>query len=323
MPSVATTAGETDTSELGVVLMHEHVFIRTETLQSGWPGFGGWDTAAELAAARDRLRGLRQAGVDTILDMTVPGIGRDPALVAQAAEGTGLTVMFATGYYTYDNLPLPFQLRGQGKILDGDDHVLESLFERDITVGIGDTGFRAAVLKIVTDEPGMTADIERIANAVASVALRTGAPICTHAHAPTRRGLEQQRLLTQRGVDLGRVMIGHSNESTDLDYLSQIIDSGSYLGWDRCGLQLTVPLQAQIDTLVTLCERGYASRIMLAHDKASFIDWFTNDEISFGAPDWQYSYIPATMLPALRERGVSQGQIDQMLTGNPRDFFSG
>jgi phosphotriesterase-related protein len=302
--------------------MHEHVFIRTETLQSGWPGFGGWDTAAELLAARDRLRGLRQAGVDTILDMTVPGIGRDPALVAEAAEGTGLKIMFATGYYTYDNLPLPFQLRGQGKVLDGDDHVLESLFERDIISGIGDTGFRAAVLKIVTDEPGITTDVERIANAVASVALRTGAPICTHAHAPTRRGLEQQRLLTRRGADLGRVMIGHSNESTDLDYLSQIIDNGSYLGWDRCGLQLTVPLQAQIDTLVTLCERGYAGRIMLAHDKASFIDWFTNDEIGFGAPDWQYSYIPSTMLPALRERGVSQHQIDQMLTGNPRDFFS-
>jgi phosphotriesterase-related protein len=321
MPSVPTTAGDIDVAGLGVVLMHEHVFIRTETLQQGWPGFSGWDTAAELTAARDRLGKLRQAGVDTILDMTVPGLGRDPALVAQAAEGTGLKIMFATGYYTYDNLPFPFQFRGPGKILDGDDHVLESLFERDVTVGIGDTGFRAAVLKIVTDEPGMTPDIERIANAVTSVALRTGAPVCTHAHAPTRRGLEQQRLLAGRGVDLGRVMIGHSNESTDLNYLQQIIDNGSYLGWDRCGLQLTVPLEAQIDTLVALCERGYSGRIMLAHDKASFMDWFTSDEIGFGAPDWQYSYIPSTMLPALRERGVSQDQIDQMLIRNPRDFL--
>jgi phosphotriesterase-related protein len=322
MPHVPTTAGDTDAADLGIVLMHEHVFVRTETLQSGWPGFSGWDTAAELLAARDRLGKLRRAGVDTILDMTVPGLGRDPALVAQAAAGTGLRIMFATGYYTYDNLPFPFQFRGPGKILDGDDDVLESLFERDLTVGIGDTGFRAAVLKIVTDEPGMTPDVARIANAVASVALRTGAPICTHAHAPTLRGLEQQRLLAGSGVDLGRVMIGHSNESTDLDYLSQIIDNGSYLGWDRCGLQLTVPLEAQIDTLVALCERGYSDRIMLAHDKASFMDWFTNDEIAFGAPDWQYSYIPSKMLPALRERGVSQDQIDQMLIGNPRDFFS-
>ena len=169
MPYVPTTAGDTDIDDLGVVYMHEHVFIRTEPLQWGWPGFGGWDTEAEVASARERLRGLAAAGVGTILDMTVPGLGRDPALVARAAEGTGLNIMFATGYYTYDNLPFPFQYRGPGKILDGDDRVLESLFERDLTVGIGDTGLRAAVLKVVTDEPGMTEDVERVALAVANV----------------------------------------------------------------------------------------------------------------------------------------------------------
>src|SRR6266581_1391751 len=173
MPHVPTTAGEIDVADLGPVLMHEHVFFRTEALQLGWPGFGGWDAEAEVAAARERLRGLRQAGVGAILDMTVPGLYRDPALVARAAEGTGVKVMFATGYYTYDNLPFPFQYRGRGKILDDEDRLLESLFERDVTTGIGDTGFRAAVLKIVTDEPGMTPDVERLAMAVANVHPRT------------------------------------------------------------------------------------------------------------------------------------------------------
>src|SRR5215472_8206892 len=204
MPYVPTTAGQTNTEELGVVFMHEHVFIRTEAFQWGWPGFGGWYADTELAAAHERLSQLHRTGVDTILDMTVPGLGRDPALVARAAEGTGLKVMFATGYYTYDNLPFPFHYRGPGKILDGDDRLLESLFERDVTEGIGDTGFRAAVLKIVTDEQGMTEDVERLAVAVANVAGRTGVPVCTHAHAPSRRGLDQQRILTERGVDLGR-----------------------------------------------------------------------------------------------------------------------
>ena len=145
MPKVPTTAGEIDAAELGPVLMHEHVFIRTEALQQGWPGFGGWDAEAEVAAARERLRWLRRAGVGAILDMTVPGLYRDPPLVARVAEGTGLKVMFATGYYTYDNLPFPFQYRGRGKIIDDEDRMLESLFERDVTTGIGDTGFRAAV----------------------------------------------------------------------------------------------------------------------------------------------------------------------------------
>src|SRR4029077_9707287 len=99
---------------------------------------------------------------------------------------------------------------------------------------------------------------------------RTRARICMPAHAPGRRGLDQQRLLASRGVDLGRVLIGHSNESTDLGYLEELIAAGSYLGWDRCGLQVTVPLDAQLDTLASLCERGYANRIMLSHDKSSF-----------------------------------------------------
>ncbi|HYK31355.1 MAG TPA: phosphotriesterase-related protein, partial [Streptosporangiaceae bacterium] len=131
MPHVPTTAGDTDVDDLGVVFMHEHVFIRTEPLQWGWPGFGGWDTETEVATAAAHLRALSDAGVGAILDMTVPGLGRDAALVARAAEGTGLKVMFATGYYTYDHLPFPFHFRGPGKILDGDDHLLESLFERD------------------------------------------------------------------------------------------------------------------------------------------------------------------------------------------------
>jgi phosphotriesterase-related protein len=322
MPHVPTTAGDIDVNDLGVVFMHEHVFIRSESLHWGWPGFGGWDTETEVATAAAHLRGLAEAGVGAILDMTLPGLGRDPALVARAVEGTGLKIMFATGYYTYDHLPFPFHLRGPGKVLDGDDRLLESMFERDLTVGIGDTGLRAAVLKLVTDEPGLTEDVQRLALAVASVHGRTGAPICTHAHASSRRGLDQQRLLASRGVDLGRVLIGHSNESTDLGYLEELIAAGSYLGWDRCGLQVTVPLDTQLDTLASLCERGYANRIMLSHDKSSFMDWFTAAESDIGLPDWHYTYIHEGVLPGLKDRGVSDDQIDQMLRANPRDFFA-
>jgi phosphotriesterase-related protein len=322
MVTVPTNVGDVDVEDLGVVLMHEHVFIRTEQLQWGWPGFGGWDGETEVAAARERLGLLKRAGVDTILDMTVPGLGRDPALVARAAEGTGLKVIFATGYYTYDNLPFPFHHRGPGKMLDNDDHVLESLFERDVTAGIGDTGIRAAVLKVATDQQGMTEDVERLTRAVAKVSLRTGAVICTHAHAPTQRGLEQQRIFAEHGVDLGRVMIGHSNETTDLDYLQHLIDDGSYLGWDRCGLNVTVPLDVQLDTLAELCKRGNAGRLMLSHDKSSFMDWFANSDIDQVLPDWQYTYIHSGVLPGLRDRGVPEDQIEQILVRNPRDFFA-
>lgn len=261
------------------------------------------------------------AGLATVIVVLYPFSTAAP-LSEKAATAGRLKVMFATGYYTYQNLPLPFAVRGPGKPLDGDDRLLESLFEADVTSGIGDTGFRAAVLKIVTDEPGMTPDVERLANAVANVHLRTGVPICTHANANTKRGLDQQELLKKKGVDLGRVVIGHCNETTDLDYLTRVLDNGSYVGWDRCGIPLAVPLDKQIDTLTTLCERGYANRITLGHDKGSFMDWFTNAEADTVAPDWRYTYIHDKLLPSLRDRGVTDDQINQMLVGNPRDFFS-
>jgi phosphotriesterase-related protein len=322
MPTVPSLSGDLDVDDLGVVLMHEHVFIRTESLQNAWPGFGGWDEEAELANARETLGNLKRAGVDTILDMTVAGIGRDPELVGRAVEGTGLQVLFATGYYTYNELPFPFHYRGPGKLLDDGDALLESLFERDVTVGIADTGIRAAVLKLATDAQGMTEDVARLARAIARVHVRTGTVICTHTHAQTQRGLEQQEVFREHGVDLNRVMIGHSNETTDLDYLERLIENGSYVGWDRCGLDIIVPLEAQLDTLAELCRRGYADRLMLSHDKMCFSDWFRNAETDMVVPSWQYTYIHSGVLPALRESGVTDDQIEQVLVRNPRDFFA-
>ncbi len=178
------------------------------------------------------------------------------------------------------------------------------------------------MLKVVTDEQGVTPDVERLARAVANVSVRTGNVICTHAHAPSRSGLEQQRIFAEQGADLGRVMIGHSNESTDLGYLTELIDHGSYVGWDRCGLAVTVPLHVQLDTLAELCKRGYASRLMLSHDKSSFMDWFTNAEVDAVLPDWKYSYIHTGVLPGLRDRGVPDDQIEQILVRNPGEFFA-
>jgi phosphotriesterase-related protein len=117
-------------------------------------------------------------------------------------------------------------------------------------------------------------------------------------------------------------MIGHSNETTDLDYLEELIDNGSYVGWDRCGISVTVPLEDQLETLAERCKRGYADRLMLSRDKAVFMDWFSNEELDAVLPDWHYAYIHTGVLPGLRERGVSDDDIEQILMRNPRDFFA-
>jgi phosphotriesterase-related protein len=129
-------------------------------------------------------------------------------------------------------------------------------------------------------------------------------------------------VLREEGVDLGRVVIGHSNESTDLDYLEALIDNGSYIGFDRCGLHLVAGLEDQLDTLAELCRRGYANRIVLSHDRSCQSDWFTEEQVTGRVPWWTYSYIDRGVLPGVRARGVTDEQIEQMMIRNPRAIFA-
>lgn len=323
MPSIPTVTGDVDVNDLGVTLMHEHIFVLTPTLHDAFPGFMGWNEETAIANAKERLIGLKAGGIDTIVDLTAPGLGRNVRRVAKVVEGTGLQVVVCTGFYTYADLPFPFKYNGPGKLVDDPkDDLLVSLFVKDIEVGIEDTGIKAGVLKCCTDEPGVTEDIDRILRAVARTHLRTDVPIATHTHPGTRRGLDQQRVFGEEGVDLGRVIIGHCNDTTDLDYLEELIHNGSFIGFDRCGLDLAAELDAQLDTLATLCERGYADRIVLSHDRHCTSDWFPEEAVVKLEPQWNFNYVQEELLPGLYERGVNKAQVDQMMVDNPRTFFA-
>jgi phosphotriesterase-related protein len=320
---VSTYRGEVLPSDLGVTLMHEHVFIRTPELEQGFPGWSHWNDSAAMELARDRLRLLAGLGVRTIVDMTVPGLGRDARLVATAGDGVDINIIAATGYYTFDNLPGPFRLLGPGRLFpDAGQDMLEKMFIRDIEVGIQGTDVKAAVLKCCTDATGLTPDVEHVIRAVARAHHRTGVPIITHTDAVTQRGLDQQRVLRDEGVDLSNVVIGHSNETTDFDYLHGLIDAGSLLGWDRCGSSYKLDLESQVDTLARLCLSGLSDRIVLSHDRGCWNDWLPAEAQTESTSPWYFSYIHNELIPQLLGRGVSEDDVNQMLIGNPCRFFA-
>jgi phosphotriesterase-related protein len=194
-------------------------------------------------------------------------------------------------------------------------------FVRDITEGIADTGVKAAILKCATEENGLTPGVERVLRAVARAHRETGVPITTHTHVHTYRGRDQQRVFEEEGVDLTRVIIGHSGDSTDLDYLKELMDKGSTIGMDRFGVDVLLPFEDRVATVVALCEQGYADRMVLSHDASCFIDWFDEEMLRLGAPNWHYTHISDDVLPALKKRGVTDAQIDAMLVTNPRRIF--
>jgi phosphotriesterase-related protein len=313
--SVETVRGPVAVERLGPTLMHEHVFVLNEEYRQADPG---WDEDAQVAAAIAQLRALAALGVGTIVDPTVFGLGRSIPRVQRVAGAVDLHIVVATGIYTYDAVPFFFRHR---PARDGRDP-MTALFVRELVEGIGATGVKAAFLKCAIDRPGLTAGVERVLRACAAAHRETGAPITVHTDAATGTGTVVQRVLREEGVDLAHVVIGHSGDTTDLAYLTALIEAGSFVGMDRFGLDLLLPFEQRVDTVAALCRRGYASRIVLSHDAACHIDWFAPAVRERVHPRWHFTHIHDDVLPALRERGVSEDQIVTMLVENPRAYFT-
>ncbi len=319
MAQVSTVVGPVAGGELGSTLMHEHVFVLSPEIEKS---AAEWDEADACADAVARLRELKLHGIDTIVDLTVIGLGRYiPRIQAVAGAVPELHVVVATGVYTYNEVPMYFHFRGPGTILGGTEPMTE-LFVREITEGIGDTGVKAAILKCATDRQGITPGVERVLRAVARAHRDTGVPITTHTPTPPEPwGLEQQRILAGEGVDLSRVVIGHSGGTLDTAYHEALLANGSYLGFDHFGIG-TFSLEERVESVRVLCERGHADRIVLSHDAMCRVDWFP-PSIAGAWKDWRWTHIPDDVLPAMRRAGISDEDIRTMMVVNPRRILEG
>jgi phosphotriesterase-related protein len=335
MTDVPTARGDViDSSALGFTLPAETIFLVTTEVNLNWPdlSFGFGEKAEErLADAVQKMTVAKQHGIDTIVDRCIPGIGRNVPLLKRLADACPVNIVVSTGYYTWADLPPFFMYREQADVRYDSEPTLEDLFVRDLDEGIAGTGVRAGIIKIVSDSYGLTAGVEHTIRAAARAHRRTGAPITSHTGVGigTKSGLEQQTLLLDEGVDLTRVIIGHADftpADVGLGEFMEIMDRGSCLGFDTVGLgpPYSYP-ELRIDRVVALCERGYADRLLLSHDNACYVD--IHPEASAvktrqrdsGFPT--YTQISLEVIPRLRERGVSDDQIDQMMIHNPRRIF--
>lgn len=319
MPPIQTVRGSIDSAQLGVTLMHEHVFVLDTEILQNYPEEWG-DEEKRVADAVTRLNELKSRGVDSIVDLTVIGLGRYIPRILEIARQTRINIIVATGVYTYHDVPLYFHFRGPGTVLNGPELMVD-MFVRDIQEGIADTGVKAGILKCATDEPGVTKDIERVLRATAQAHRKTGVPISTHTHAGRQVGRDQQRIFSEEGVDLSRVIIGHSGDTTDLKYLEELVGNGSYIGMDRFGIDTILPFEERVNTVAQMCQRGHAGKMVLSHDAACYNHWLPERPLPAILPRWHYLHIHNDVIPALKQKGVTDEQLNTMLVENPRKIF--
>jgi phosphotriesterase-related protein len=312
MATVETTRGPIDVEELGRTLIHEHFRTIDEAVRFQFPHL--YDAAAEWDAAISDANAVRGHAVQTVVEPSAMFLFRDAAFSRRVAEQSGLNVVLATGIYTYDHLPQA--------LLHRDEDALAAIFVHELQNGIQDTGIKAAFIKCAADEPGVTPNVEKVHRAAARASTQTGKPIMAHSRPASGTGPEQMRIFAEEGVDPAKVQVAHTGDTDDLDYIERLLDTGCWIGLDRYGLDIFLPTDKRNATTLALLERGYADRMFLSQDYCSTIDWFPLEVQEYlkvnEVPDWSMTFLFETVIPELKERGMTDDQLDQMMVANPQ-----
>ncbi len=249
MSPVETVTGAVEPGELGVTLVHEHLRFRDEAVAENWPG--RYDDAAEFAAAVEQVRAAQGHGVKTIVDPTAMFGGRDVRFMKRVADETGVTVVPCTGIYTYDFLPHYFENR--------DADTIAQHFVDDIEQGVQGTEIKAAFIKCAADEPGVTEHVEKVHRAAARASVQTGAPIMAHSRPASQTGPRQVEIFLEEGVAPEKIQIAHCGDSPDVEYIQGLLDRGVYVGLDRYGLEMFLPIDQRNEVTAELLRRGQPS----------------------------------------------------------------
>jgi phosphotriesterase-related protein len=317
--AVMTVTGPISPDQLGMTLMHEHFTFA----YPGWfadDSLSPYNREAAESACLKVLEDVKALGVRTIVDATAADVGgRDPILLRQLSEKSGVHIIAATGLFPESvgaGNYYKWQSAMRGRNLEED---LVELFFTELTVGIRGSGVKAGVIKVATGDPLISDYETTVIKAAVRVANETGVSIITHTEAATV-GPAQQDLFLKFGANPRKVMIGHQNNSEVIDYaLTQLERPGFYLGFDRINPLMST---ASLDNIVSLVGRGYGGRIMLSHD-CIFVWLGRAGRFPPQFAEWYPDYLFKKLLPRMKAAGVTDDTIRGILAGNPRRFFGG
>lgn len=330
-----TVLGPIDPVELGITLMHEHLFTdircwletprnEEEAAAANQPitllnlglfrrePFLSSDNLVldDLSMMVEEVLRFKRAGGGTLVDVTTIGIGRDPVKIREVAKATGLNIVCGCGFYTA--AAHPPRVATQSKEELGAEIIGE------LTEGIGDTGIRAGIIGEVGLSPGLPADEQKSLRAAAIASKETGAAITIHTPWPRGQKLEVLDILEDEGADLSRVVMGHLDYELDADLHQAIADRGAYLQYDCFGQEhyrevykIHDPLDTErVAFIAEMVRRGYVEQIMISHDVATKMDLRRY-------AGWGYAHIEEHVVRMLQEAGVTEAQIDIMQVQNP------
>ena len=257
---------------------------------------------------------FRDAGGSTVVDQTLPDIGRDLAGLARIARRTGLHIVAGCGYYLEET--------HAPEVVESTVEELAGRLVAELTADPATGGIPCGVLGEIGLTSPMTANERKVLRAVAIAQRETGAPVSIHTQAPDAQGIQALDLLEAGGVDPGRVTIAHADTDIDLVYQTAIAARGAFVEYDLFGWgdvatpdYLVHSDRQRAAGVALLLEAGYGAQVLLSQDVVTRIQL-----AAYGGGG--YAHLVRDLPPLFAELGIDGDELRRLMTENPARWLT-
>ena len=303
---VHTVLGPIEARKLGLTLIHEHIlvdFIGADTVHPD-----RYDSVEVQKVVLPHLLQLYSAGCRTVVECTPAYMGRDPELLKKLSKASGLHLITNTGIYgAADDKFVPVFAHRES----AED--LAQRWTQEFEKGIDQTGVCPGIIKIGID-PGPLSKIDaKLVRAAAWTHRNTGLSIATHCGDGTA-ALEAIEILKEARVAPDAFVWVHAQAEKDRNLHLMAAREGAWLEFDGVGKET---MEQHRDLIWTMKSYHLLSKVLISQDAG----WYHVGEAS-GGSFRSYEFLLDQFVPYLRRAGILRGEIQQLLTDNPRQVLT-
>jgi len=310
---IMTVNGPIPATALGTTLTHEHVLV--DFIGADSTGYHRWDKQEVVKQVIPYLSEIQEHQVSALMECTPAYLGRDPWILKALSEQSGMHLITNTGYYgAHNNRFLPsgfFELTTEE---------LAQIWVDEFENGIEGSGVRPGFIKIAVDgSDTLSEEHLKLISAAALTHQKTGLVIASHT-GPDAPAFEQISVLQAHGLEPSCFIWVHAQRGS-LEGNIRAAQLGTWISLDNVSLEREVGSLYDVnwyaDRILKLKEAGYLARILISHDAG----WYKPGEVN-GGSFRGFTGIFTSLIPALKERGLSGEDIKQLMEINPRNAFS-
>jgi phosphotriesterase-related protein len=306
MTGITTTLGLKSSSELGMILPHEHIFVDLRTWDT--PGYAQAEVDQVIQLMAPEIKKAQAAGVTAIVECSTVGVGRRADIDRAVSENSNLPLVIPTGIYREPWVPDWAHAASEAKLAEWMQSELQGEIE--------ESGVQAAWIKLSAGDDGLTACETKILRAAATAGRETNAVIGSH----TIRGRvvrDQLDIIEAMGYSAERFIWIHTQAEPDFELHLEMARRGAWLEYDSIGNPEWRSDEYLVEHIQRLLDAGLGNQLLLSHDRG----WFDPALAGGGVPK-PYTYLSDQFLPKLLAVGVDESTIHQLTHVNPFRAFA-